>query len=88
MTFLQRLRGILTTDPHIAALSASKIIYDPATIAEQLRAEWEDATVRDPLFRATATRIAVRVDHAAVSCLWRFGDASVLVANDDGVWVL
>lgn len=88
MTLLQRIRGILTTDPHIAALCAAGTTFDaPGTIAEQMRADWEGATVRDAVFRETATRIAVQVDHAAVSCLWRFHDASVLVANDKGVWV-
>lgn len=87
MTILQRLRGILTTDPHLAGLCACGITYDvPATIADRLRVDWEGATVRDPVFRDAATRIAVTVDQAAVSWLWRFEDQSVLTANDRGVW--
>lgn len=88
MTLLQRLRGLLTTDPHIAALCATGTTFDEhGTIAEQLRADWEGATVRDPVFRESATRIAVS-EVQGVSWLWRFCDESVLFANDDGVFVL
>lgn len=87
MTFLQRLRGIL--NPRIAALCAARTTYDaPGTVAEQMRSAWEGATVRDPVFRETMERRAVQVNHAAVSCLWRFGDGSVLVANDREIFVL
>lgn len=78
MTILQRLRGILP---------ATQTTYAPTT-AEQLRATWEGATIRDPVFRADMTRRSVRQDHAAVSCLWRFEDGSVLVANDQEIFVL
>lgn len=88
MTILERLRGILTTDPHRAALSAASIDFGaPGTIADQIRAQWEDATVRDPVFREAATRVAVKVEVAAVSWLWRYSDGSGLVANDREVWV-
>jgi hypothetical protein len=86
MTILERLRGILTTDPHRAALSAARVDFGaPGTIADQIRAQWEDATVRDPVFREAATRVAI-VAEPGVSWLWRYSDQSVLTANDQGVW--
>lgn len=88
MTLLQRLRGIATTDPHLVGLYACGITYDaPATIAELMRAQWQGATVRDPVFREAATRIAIVADQAAVSWIWQFSDGSGLGANDEGVWV-
>lgn len=87
MTFMQRLRGLLTTDPHVTGLCAAGITYDaPSTIAERMCDDWEGSTVRDPVLREAATRIAVTAEQAAVSWLWRFADDSVLTANERGVW--
>lgn len=90
MTLVQRLRGMLTTEPHIAALFAAGVTFDspPCTIAEKMTAEWEDATVRDPVLRESMERIAVWACPAAVSWVWRFQDGSGVVANDQGVFVL
>lgn len=96
MTLRQRLRAILTTDPHICALCSSGITYDapvitydaPGTIAEQMRYMWEGSTVRDQVLREALTRISVKVDEAAVSWIWEFQDGSSLAANTDGVFVL
>jgi hypothetical protein len=87
MTIIQRIRGIVTTEPHLAALFAARITYDAtATIAERIRAEWESATVRDALFRETATRISIAEAQSAVAWIWRFEDMSVLTANDVGIY--
>lgn len=87
MTLRQRLRGILTTDPHISALFAAQIDFSaPGTIAERMQADWEGSTVRDAVLRDAATRIAVTATPAAVAYLWRFADGSVLTANEQGVW--
>lgn len=87
MTIIQRLRGILTTDPHRVALFAARITYDAtSTIAERIRAEWESATVRDALFRETATRISIAESQSATAWIWRFEDQSVLTANDVGIY--
>jgi hypothetical protein len=90
MTIVQRLRGLLTTDPHIAALCASGITFDspPATVAEQMIADWEGATVRDPVLRESLERIAVRAHQTGVSWLYVFHDESGVAANDEGVFVL
>lgn len=86
MTLLQRLRGILTTDPHIAAMYATQTTYAPTT-AEQLRTTWKGATIRDPVFRADMTRRSTSVHAGAVATVWHFDDGSVLTANDAGVVV-
>lgn len=88
MTLLQTLRGIFTTDPHIASLCSTKTTFEATSTAEQFLADWDGSTIRDQLFRDAATRVAVRVDHAAVSCVWRFADRSGLVANYEGIFVL
>lgn len=90
MTLVQRLRGYLTTDPHISALFAAGITYDspPCTVAEKMVTDWEGATVRDPVLRESMERIAIHAHQTGVSWLYRFYDGSGVAANDEGVFVL
>lgn len=90
MTLVQRLRGMLTSDPHIAGLSAAGIVFDspPCTIAEKMIVDWEGTTVRDLVMRESMERIAVHAHQTGVSWLYLFQDASGVAANDEGVFAL
>jgi hypothetical protein len=90
MTLVQRIRGYLTSDPHIAALCAAGITFDspPTTIAEKLIVDWEGATVRDPVLRESMERVAVRAHQTGVAWVYFFYDESCVAANDEGVFVL